>query len=42
MSDEHVIRMFPAVCAGFGLFLAGAANLLLLRRGVGVPPASLA
>src|SRR5436190_16522020 len=34
MSDEHFLRLFPAVCAGFGLLLAGGVNLLLLRRGV--------
>jgi len=34
MSIEHFTQMFPAACAGLGLFLAGAANLLLLRRGL--------
>src|SRR5262245_27435142 len=30
---EHFLEFFPAICAGFGLFLAGAVNLLLVRRG---------
>ena len=33
MSEDYFQRLFPAVCAGLGLFLAGAANLLLMRRG---------
>jgi hypothetical protein len=34
MSEEHLIRLIPAVCAGFGLLLVGGVNLLLLRRGL--------
>jgi hypothetical protein len=34
MSPEHFDRFIPAICAGFGLFLAGAVNLLLVRRGL--------
>lgn len=34
MSSEHFHQFFPVVCAGFGLTLVGAANLLLLGRGV--------
>jgi len=34
MPPDYFSRFFPAVCAGFGLFLAGGVNLLLLRRGV--------
>lgn len=40
MSSDHFGEMFPAVCAGFGLFLAGAANLALLRRGLAVRAAA--
>jgi hypothetical protein len=29
---DHFTQFFPAICAGLGLFLAGAANLLLLRK----------
>lgn len=36
MSIEHHTQMFPAACAGLGLFLAGAANLILLRWGFAV------
>jgi hypothetical protein len=32
-TPPHVADFFPAVLAGFGLFLAGAAGLLLHRRG---------
>jgi hypothetical protein len=28
---EHANQFFPAICAGLGLFLAGGANLLLVR-----------
>jgi hypothetical protein len=34
MRMEHYSQFFPAICAGLGLFLAGAANLVLLHRGV--------
>jgi hypothetical protein len=33
---EHFNQFFPAICAGLGLFLAGAVNVVLLRRGVAV------
>jgi hypothetical protein len=33
MDTEHFSRFFPTACAGFGLLLAGGANLMLLRRG---------
>lgn len=33
---EHFLAFFPAIFAGFGLFLAGAANLLLVRRGIAI------
>lgn len=36
MSEEHFNRFFPAICAGLGLFLAGGANLILLRRAIGL------
>ncbi|MBA4188571.1 MAG: hypothetical protein C0467_11275 [Planctomycetaceae bacterium] len=36
MPTTHFSQYLPAVCAGLGLFLAGGANLLLLRRGLGV------
>jgi hypothetical protein len=36
MSGEHFDRLFPAVCAGFGLMLVGGVNLLLLRQGLAV------
>lgn len=29
---DHFSTFFPAICAGLGLFLAGTANLVLLRR----------
>jgi hypothetical protein len=31
---EHYSQFFPAICAGLGLFLAGAANLMLPHRSV--------
>jgi hypothetical protein len=31
---DHFDQFFATICAGLGLFLAGAANLLLLRRGI--------
>jgi len=34
-------RLFPFVCVGFGLFLAGAASLLFLRRGFVVKAAAV-
>jgi hypothetical protein len=34
MPADHFARYFPTVCAGFGLFLAGGVNLLLIRRGI--------
>jgi hypothetical protein len=34
MFTMHYDRFLPVACAGFGLFLVGAAWLLLLRRGV--------
>jgi hypothetical protein len=33
MPADHFARYFPAICAGFGLLLAGGVNLLLIRRG---------
>jgi hypothetical protein len=30
----HFQEFFPAICAGFGLFLAGAVNLMLIRCGI--------
>src|SRR5581483_2858300 len=36
MGTDHFTRFLPAVCAGFGLFLAGGVNLLLLRRSLRV------
>ncbi|MCE9566602.1 MAG: hypothetical protein K8U57_31655 [Planctomycetes bacterium] len=36
MSTEHFTQFFPTICAGFGLFLVGLTNLLLLQRGLGV------
>src|SRR4051794_5280039 len=32
MPTDHFAQLFPAACAGFGLFLAGGANLLLSGR----------
>jgi hypothetical protein len=34
MRMGHYSQFFSAICAGLGLFLAGAANLVLLHRGV--------
>jgi len=34
MVNEHFLRFFPVICAGFGLFLVGAVNLLLVKRGL--------
>jgi hypothetical protein len=36
MHTDHFTQLFPAVCAGFGLFLVGGANLLLAGRGLAV------
>jgi hypothetical protein len=36
MGTDHFTRFLPAACAGFGLFLAGAVNLLLLHRSLRV------
>lgn len=36
MSAEHLISFLPTACAGFGLVVAGGANLLLLRKGFAV------
>ena len=32
----EITQYFPAICAGLGLFLAGAANLILLRKHIAV------
>lgn len=32
MMNDHIVEFLPAACAGFGLLLAGAANLLLRAR----------
>ena len=36
MPATHFSQYLPAACGGLGLFLAGGANLILLRRGLGV------
>ena len=33
MPTDHFATFFPTACAGFGLLVAGGANLLLLRKG---------
>jgi hypothetical protein len=36
MSADHLVSFLPTACAGFGLVVAGGANLLLLRKGFAV------
>src|SRR4051812_28967286 len=36
MTGDLVAQYVPPICAGLGLALAGGANLLLLRRSLGV------
>lgn len=36
MPTDRFVHYFPLICAGFGLFLAGGVNLLLIRRGFAI------
>jgi hypothetical protein len=37
---DHFREFFPSICAGLGLFLTGAVNLALVRKGIGVRAAA--